>query len=173
MGLPVGVRTCKCEPKKRGHIFWMVSWCQKQLRSHVCATNVMLHYFDLTASRGSSSLTIAYARANPSLLWEKTKQYCLLGPDSPQGGSVCGHVTSVSALKCVPTPPSSTSLGVLLRGEDMSREICLICTNGLFFCLCLREIKRVYISQCFHNTAVCMDVIEGESIPLCKTVSLP
>lgn len=67
-------------------------------------------------------------KANPSLLREKKTTACW---DIPQGGTVCGHVTSVATLKR--TPLSSTSLGGLLKGKDTSREICLICTNGLFF----------------------------------------
>lgn len=144
---PVGVWTWTCECKKRGHIFCMGSCCQKQLRSHVRATNVKLHYFDWTPPLRIILIKDCLCKAIPSLLWKKNN--CPLGLDRPRGGSVCDHVMSVSALKCVP-PPCFTSLGGLLRGKDTSREICLICTDGsLFVCVCVRS--RGYIfSQCLH-----------------------
>lgn len=85
---------------------------------------------------------------------------------------MCGHVTGVSALKSVPL--SSTSLEGLLRGEDMSREICLICTDGLFsVCVCVCEIKRVYciFSQCLHNTVLRTDVCSDECVCLRQMLS--
>lgn len=79
-------------------------------------------------------------KANPSLLWEKKNTTACW--EIPQRGIVCGHVTSVATLKC--TPLGSTSLEELLRGEDTSREIYLICTNGLFSVrVCVRS--GVYI----------------------------
>lgn len=66
------------------------------------------------------------------------------------------HVTGVSVLKCVPL--SSTSLGGFLKGEDTSREICLICTDGLCFVSAYVR-SRVYIfSHCLHNTVLFMNV---------------
>lgn len=108
-------------------------------------------------------------KANPSLLWEEKKTTACW--DIPQGGTVCGHVTSIATLKR--TPLSSTSLGGLLKGKDMSREICLICTNGLFFVhVCMRSGGRGYIfSQCLRNSVLCKYVCADERVCLSQTAA--
>lgn len=67
----IGVWTCKCKCKRRGHISWMGSCCQKQHRSHVCATNVILHYFDWMPPLRIILIKECLCKAIPSSLWEK------------------------------------------------------------------------------------------------------
>lgn len=99
--------------------------CQKQIRSHVHATNLKLHYLNSTP-QGLCSLRSTYARL--SLACCGNKNNCLLGFYSPQRGSVCDNVMSISTLKLGRLPVYY--LGGLLKGEDTSREICLICSSG-------------------------------------------
>lgn len=85
---------------RTGQVF-ILEWsrCQKQLRSHVQqtnATNVTWHYLN------ECSLRSAYARL--SLPCCGNKNNCLLGFHSPQRGSVCDHVMSISTLKLASLP---------------------------------------------------------------------
>lgn len=63
----VGVWTCKCKLP-----IWMGSCFQKQHRSHVCATNVMLHYFDWMPPLRIILIKECLCKAIPSSLWKKT-----------------------------------------------------------------------------------------------------
>lgn len=90
---------------RTGQVF-ILEWshCQKQLRSHVQqtnATNVTWHYLN-SKPPGSCSLRSAYARLSFPCCGNKNN--CLLGFHSPQGGSVCDHVMSISTLKPAPLP---------------------------------------------------------------------
>lgn len=80
-------------------------------------------------------------KASPSLLFGKI---CLLGLDIPQGGSVCVHVTSVSALKNVPLGSASLE-GVAEAGGHVQRDLFDLHQWSVCFLFCLCEIKGVYI----------------------------
>lgn len=158
MSSPIGVLTYTSTKEKDTFLD-----ARKQLRSNVRATNVTLDYFTDTPW-GSSSLMFVYARLSLPCCGKKT----------PTTTKLSAGISQSEGRKCMWScdehlhpkicPPSGTSLGRLPKGEDTSREICLICTNGsLLVNVCL-SLWGYLFSQWLHNTIV--------NLPVCASVNL-
>lgn len=124
--------------------------CQKQLRSHVHATNATFYYSDWMPPRQASSLRTAYARLTPLLCWwGGTKNTTACWDSAVLGEEVCMVMWEGFPSKNG-VAASSTSPGRLLKGEDTSREICLICVWAY-------GVYKVF-SCCLHKTIACVSV---------------
>lgn len=136
----IGVRTCKCKCKRRRHIIWMESCCQKQHRSHVCATNVMLHYFDWMPPLRIILIKDCLCKAIPSSLWKKQ----LPAGTWQSSGRKCGRsCDEYFGPKMCPSQ-FHISGGSAKRGGHVQKD--LFDLHWWFFiCVRLCEIKRVYI----------------------------
>lgn len=136
IGLPVGAGTCMCESEKGGHIFGRGADAKNSSGlMYVRATNVMLNYFDLTASRGSSSLMIAYARLNlpccgkkqlPAGTWQSSGRKCEWSCDKYFQPKMC--------------PPQFHIPGGIAKGQrHVQRDLFDLHQWSFFVCVCVRS----------------------------------